>query len=149
MSKILILGEKALTAFSFDDKILEKFEKQTDEARLVLEIGRTFDQNELSQEKMDAVRPHVLYLLKQSSTYQKPVNAEAAQMHGFALSVFRAKSVNGRKNYLLQWLGRMPEQALDENPQALAPQLIKTFANYIDLKQYHKKSMIHRLINQA
>jgi len=91
------------------------------------------------------VKPSVIMLLKQSKSI-KFKHDDAKDFQGYALAVFKGKTINGKKNYIANWIGKMPEEAVTQNPQALIPQMVKGFKDYLKISDFHKKSVIHGLL---
>ena len=111
----------------------------------MVKIGKAFDQEGITEETLNSVKPSVIMLLKQSDSYNLKVE-EAGGYKGYALAVFKGKTINGRKNYIANWIGKMPEEGVTQNPQALIPEMLKGFKSYLKLADFHKKSAIHGLI---
>ena len=64
----------------------------------------------------------------------------------FVVSFFRGKAINGKKNYIMNWLGKMSEEAVSHDPINLIPELVRGFQQHIQIKDYHKKSVIHQFV---
>jgi hypothetical protein len=145
MPKVLIAGEKAFAVHSFSEDELNKIEISETRNDSVVKIGKAFDQTDITEEKLSSVKPSIMMLLKQSDSYTLSVE-NSKDFHGYALAVFKGKSVNSKKNYIANWIGKMSEEAVTENPQALIPEMLKGFKAYLTLSDFHKKSAIHGLI---
>jgi len=145
MPKVLIAGEKSFAVHSFTEDELNKIEISETRNDSVVKIGKAFDQNNVSEEIINSVKQSILMLLKQSDSYKLSVE-NSKDFHGYALAVFKGKSINGKRNYIANWIGKMPEEAVTKNPQALIPEMLKGFKDYLKISDYHKKSVIHGLI---
>lgn len=146
MPKVLIVGEKAFAVHSFTEDELNKIEISETRNDSVVKIGKAFDQSGVTEEILDSIKASVVMLLKQSDSY-KLIIEDAKDFQGYVLAIFKGKTRNGRKNYIANWLGKMPEEAISQNPQALIPELLKGFKRYLTLSDFHKKSTIHELIS--
>jgi len=146
MPKVLVAGEKAFVVHSFSESELNKVEINETRNDSVVKIGKAFDQVSITEEILNAVKPSIIMLLKQSDSYKLKVE-NSDELQGYVLAVFKGKSANGRKNYIASWLGIMSEEAITQNPQALIPEMLKGFKSYLNLSDYHKKSAIHGIIN--
>jgi len=145
MPKVLIAGEKAFAVHSFTEEEIEKIDISETRNDSVIKIGKAFDQEGISVESLNSVKPSVIMFLKQSKSYKFRYK-DAKDFQGYALAVFKGKTINGKKNYIANWIGKMPEEAVNQNPQALIPEMLKGFKGYLKISDYHKKSAIHGLI---
>jgi len=145
MPKVLIAGEKAFAVHSFTEEELKNIEINEKPNVSVVKIGKAFDQEGITEESLNSVKPSVIMLLKQSKSI-KFKHDDAKDFQGYALAVFKGKTINGKKNYIANWLGKMPEEAVTQNPQALIPQMVKGFKDYLKISDFHKKSVIHGLL---
>ena len=144
MPKVLIIGEKAFAVHSFTEEDINKIEISETRNNSVIKIGKVFDQD-LSEDSLSSIKSSVIMFLKQSDTYKLNIE-EASEFSGYALAIFKGKTLNGRRNYIANWLGKMSEEAITQNPQALIPELLKGFKGYLKMSDYHKKSAIHGLV---
>ncbi len=145
MPKVLIAGENAFAIHSFTQDELDTIEITETRNDSVAKIGHAFDQSKVSEQSINSVKASVMMFLKQSDTYKIDIE-DAKTYQGYILCVFKGKSINGRKNYMANWLGKMPEDAINNNPQELIPKLLKAFKAHFKLADYNKKSIIHKLI---
>jgi hypothetical protein len=146
MPKVLVAGEKALVVHSFSEDELNKIEISETRNDSVVKIGKAFDQANLTEEMLNSVKPSIIMLLKQSNSFKLMIE-NSNDLQAYVLAVFKGKTINGRKNYIANWIGKMSEDALTQNPQALVPEMLKGFQSYLNLSDFHKKSTIHQLIN--
>ncbi|MFK5893616.1 MAG: hypothetical protein QM504_10380 [Pseudomonadota bacterium] len=145
MPKVLIAGEKAFAVHSFTEEELNKIEISETRNDSVVKIGKAFDQISVAEATLNSIKASVMMFLKQSDTYKlKTDDGEAHQ--GYVLAVFKGKTINGKRNYIASWVGKMPEDAVSQNPQALISELLKGFKGYLNMNDYHKKSSIFGLI---
>ncbi|MFK5985420.1 MAG: hypothetical protein QM479_08330 [Pseudomonadota bacterium] len=145
MPKVLIAGEKAFAVHSFTKDELNAVKISETRNDSVVKIGKVFDQVEVTMPAIDSIKSSVIMLLKQSKSYGL-IAEDGEDFQGYVLGVFKGKTLNGKRNYIASWLGKMPEEAVSQNPQALLPQMLKGFQAYLTMKDYHKKSVIHDLI---
>ncbi len=145
MPKVLIAGEKLFATHSFSEKELNAIAINETRNDSVAKIGKAFDSADADESTFNSIKSSVMMFLKQSDTY-KLKTGDGESYHGYVLGVFRGKSLNGKRSYLASWLGKMPEEAISQNPQALIPEVLKGFKQYLTMKDYHKKSVIHNLV---
>jgi hypothetical protein len=145
MPKVLIAGEKAFAIHSFTEEELNKVEINETRNDSVVKIGKAFDQSNVTEETLDSTKASVMMFLKQSDSY-KLKTEDGENFQGYVLGVFKGKTVNGKRNYIASWLGKMPEESINKDPQAMIPTLLKGFKSYLTINDYHKKSTIHDLI---
>jgi len=141
MPKVLVAGEKRFFVHTFSDEELEQIEINETRNDSVFKIGRTLDSDDISEKDLEPLKPSVIMLLKQSQTLKLNVEGK-----GYVVSVFRGKAINGKKNYIMNWLGKMPEAAVSQDPISLIPELVKGFQGQLQIKEYHKKSVIHQFL---
>jgi hypothetical protein len=144
MPKVLIAGEKAFAVHSFTDDELNKIKITETRNDSVAKIGKVFDQP-LTEELLNTVKASIMMFLKQSDSF-KLKTEEEVELNGYVLAVFKGKTINGRKNYIASWLGKMPVEGVTQNPEALIQQLVKGFQKYLKISDYHKKSVIHGML---
>jgi len=145
MPKVLIAGEKAFAVHSFTDKEFDTVEINETRNDSVIKIGLAFDQPELNESTLNAIKGSVMMLLKQSQTYKLKTESKEI-LNGYVLAVFKGKNLNGKKNYISAWVAKMPEDAVSKNPEAMIPELLKGFKDHLTMKDYHKKSVVHELV---
>jgi len=141
MPKVLVAGEKRFFVHTFSDEELESIEINETRNDSVFKIGRVLDADDINEKDMETLKPSVIMLLKQSNTLNLKVDGK-----GFVVSFFRGKAINGKKNYIMNWLGKMSEEAVSHDPINLIPELVRGFQQHIQIKDYHKKSVIHQFV---
>lgn len=140
MPKVLVAGEKRFFLHTFSDDDLNQIEIDETRNDSVFKIGKALDNDEVTEQELTVLKPSVIMLLKQSNTLNMKVQGPA---NGYAVSFFRGKAINGKKNYVMTWLGKMSEEAVSQDPIHLIPQLVKTFSGNLPTKNFHKKSIVH------
>jgi len=143
MPKVLVAGEKAFFIHSCSDEEINALEISRTRNDSVAAIGSALDSN-LTPDALEAIQPDVMMLLKQSTTWKK--SHENADLDGFSLLIFRGKNNNAQKNYIATWCGQSKAEMLSQNPGGLIKQLVQGFHQLFNLKDYHKKSVIHDLM---
>ncbi|MCU7834257.1 MAG: hypothetical protein KZQ83_03305 [gamma proteobacterium symbiont of Taylorina sp.] len=144
MPKVLVAGEKAFVIHSFSNDELNALEISRTRNDSVAAVGSALD-GDMTPEGLEAIQPDVMMLLKQSETWKK--SHRSPDMDGFTLLVFRGKNNNAQKNYIANWCGQSSAEMLSQNPGALIKQLVQGFHQLFKLKNYHKKSIVHSLMN--
>ena len=144
MPKVLVAGEKAFFIHSFENDELNSMEITRTRNDSAYAIGHALDDKDMTTETLEAIRPDVIMMLKQSETWKKAHHNK--DMDGFSLLVFRGKTQNGRKSYIGRWCGQSNADMLSQNPQALIGQLVKGFKQLFNPRDYHKKSVLHTLL---
>ena len=140
---MLVAGENSFLIHSFSKEELEQTKISRTKNTSVMAIGSAL--NKISDNKaLDAIKPDIIMLLKQSSTWKK--SHQNPDMDGFSLLVFRAKNQNAKRSYIATWCGQSKSEMLSQNSQALIQQLVKNFLQLFNVKDYHKKSIFHQLI---
>ena len=146
MPKVLVAGEKAFFIHSFENDELNAMKITRTRNDSTYAIGHALDDKDMTEETLEAVRPDVIMLLKQSETWKKAHHNE--ELDGYSLLVFRGKTHNGRKSYIARWCGQSKAEMLTQNPSALIGQLVNGFKQLFNPKDYHKKSVLHTLLEQ-
>jgi len=141
MPKVLVVGEKAYFIHSFEEAELNALEITHTRNHSTYTIGHTLDDPDMSEESLNAIRSDVMMMLKQSGTWKKAHHNK--EMDGFSLLIFRGKNHNAKKSYIANWCGQSKAEMLTQDPPALIQQLVYGFKDFLDIKQYHKKSHIH------
>jgi len=141
MPKVLVAGEKTYFVHTFNDDDLTSIEIDETRNDSIFKIGKVLDSDEITEKDLEPLKPSVIMLLKQSNTLNMDVDA-----NGYVVSIFRGKAINGKKNYIMNWLGKISEEGITHDPASLIPELIKGFRQHIQIKDYHKKSMIHQFL---
>jgi len=147
MPKVLVAGEKAFFIHSFTRDELNQIKITRTRNDSVYAIGSTLDDAAMTPEKLEAIKPEVIMMLKQSETWKK--SHHNPDMDGFILLVFRGKTVNAKKNYIATWCGQSDPQMLAQNPSALIEKIVQGFHHLFKPKDYHKKSTIHNLLKKS
>lgn len=143
MPKVLVAGEKAFFIHSFSNEELNELKISRTRNDSVAAIGSALN-NKITPEILEAIKPDVIMLLKQSATWKK--SHDNPDNDGFSLLIFRGKNHNAQKSYIATWCGQSKAEMLSQNPEALIKQLIQGFRKLFNVKDYHKKSMIHSLM---
>ena len=141
MPKVLVAGEKTYFVHTFSDDDLNNIEINETRNDSVFNIGKVLDSDEITEKDLNPIKPSVIMLLKQSNTLNLDVEA-----NGYVVSIFRGKAINGKKNYIMNWLGKISEEGLTHDPANLIPELVRGFQKNIQINEYHKKSVIHQLL---
>jgi len=141
MPKVLVAGEKTYFVHTFSDDDLTSIEIDETRNDSIFKIGKVLDSDEITEKDLEPLKPSVIMLLKQSNTLNMDVDA-----NGYVVSIFRGKAINGKKNYIMNWLGKISEDGITHDPTSLIPELIRGFRQHIQIKDYHKKSMIHQFL---
>lgn len=142
MPKVLVAGEKTFFIHSFSKDELDRLEISRTRNDSTYAIGAALDEANASSETLDAIKPDIMMLLKQSDTWKKAQHNP--EMDGFSLLVFRGKNQNARKNYIATWCGQSPSEMLLHSPETLIQQFVAT-PQLFNPKDFHSKSIYHTL----
>jgi hypothetical protein len=144
MPKVLVAGEKAFFIHSFTDDELNRLEIFRTRNDSSYRIGAVLDDDNMTSDKLESIRSDVMMLLKQSQTWKK--SDQHPELDGFSLLVYRGRNKNSHKAYIATWCGQSKAAMLSKNPEMLIKQFIQGFKGLFVLKDYHKKSVLRKLI---